>query len=87
MADKENPLVALRLWRRLPVVLAGVMALLCAASLLGLPCDDRTPVNAPVRLKPSFGRDVRADPAGLPTPGRAWPARAAGSAEILRSAR
>jgi hypothetical protein len=52
MADKGNPLVALRSWHRPLVVLAGAMALLCAASLLGLLVDDRTLVNAPVWLKP-----------------------------------
>jgi hypothetical protein len=52
MADKGNPLVALRSWHRPLVVLAGAMALLCAASLLGLLVDDRTLVNAPIWLKP-----------------------------------
>jgi hypothetical protein len=52
MADKGNPLVTLRSWHRPLVVLAGAMALLCAASLLGLLVDDRTLVNAPVWLKP-----------------------------------
>ncbi|WP_072482391.1 hypothetical protein [Amycolatopsis australiensis] len=52
MADKGNPLVTLRAWHRPLVVLAGVMGLLCAASLLGLLFDDRTLVNAPIWLKP-----------------------------------
>ncbi|NBH11580.1 hypothetical protein [Amycolatopsis sp. SID8362] len=52
MADKGNPLVTLRSWHRPLVVLAGVMGVLCAASLLGLFFDDRTLVNAPVWLKP-----------------------------------
>ncbi|RSD22934.1 hypothetical protein [Amycolatopsis eburnea] len=52
MADKGNPLVTLRSWHRPLVVLAGVMGVLCAASLLGLLFDDRTLVNAPVWLKP-----------------------------------
>ncbi|WP_370972374.1 hypothetical protein [Amycolatopsis sp. cg9] len=52
MADKGNPLVTLRAWHRPLVVLAGVMGVLCAASLLGLCFDDRTLVNAPVWLKP-----------------------------------
>ena len=52
MADKGNPLVALRAWHRPLVVLAGMMGLLCAASLLGLVLDDRTLVNAPIWLKP-----------------------------------
>ena len=52
MADKGNPLVTLRSWHRPLVVLAGVMGVLCAASLLGLLFDDRTLVNAPIWLKP-----------------------------------
>lgn len=52
MADKGNPLVTLRSWHRPLVVLAGVMGVLCAASLLGLLVDDRTLVNAPIWLKP-----------------------------------
>jgi hypothetical protein len=52
MADKGNPLVTLRSWHRPLVVLAGVMGVLCAASLLGLLLDDRTLVNAPIWLKP-----------------------------------
>jgi hypothetical protein len=52
MADKGNPLVTLRAWHRPLVVLAGVMGVLCAVSLLGLLFDDRTLVNAPIWLKP-----------------------------------
>ncbi|MEU8639641.1 hypothetical protein AB0C38_46245 [Amycolatopsis sp. NPDC048633] len=52
MADKGNPLVTLRSWHRPLVVLAGVMGVLCAASVLGVLVDDRTLVNAPIWLKP-----------------------------------
>jgi hypothetical protein len=52
MADNGNPLVTLRSWHRPLVVLAGVMGVLCATSLLGLLFDDRTLVNAPIWLKP-----------------------------------
>jgi hypothetical protein len=52
MADKGNPLVTVRAWHRPLVVLAAVMGVLCAVSLLGLLFDDRTLVNAPIWLKP-----------------------------------
>ncbi len=52
MADKGNPLVTLRAWHRPLVVLAGVMGVLCAVSLLGLLVDDRTLVNVPIWNKP-----------------------------------